>query len=46
MLNGHEIIASVDEQEHIILDVAAGAMSREDFYEWLVTVVYPHQRSA
>ena len=35
ILNGYEINASVDEQEHIILQVAAGEISREEFTEWL-----------
>ena len=35
MLNGFEIEASVDEQEKIILDLAAGKLNREDFTAWL-----------
>jgi death-on-curing protein len=35
VLNGYEIKAPVDEQERVILDVAAGEMSREAFTEWL-----------
>jgi death on curing protein len=35
MLNGCEIQASVDEQERVILQVAAGEMKREGFTEWL-----------
>ncbi|MCR9095718.1 MAG: type II toxin-antitoxin system death-on-curing family toxin [bacterium] len=34
VLNGHELEASVDEQERIILAVAAGEMSRDDFSAW------------
>jgi death-on-curing protein len=34
-LNGHEINASVDEQEKVILAVAAGEMAREPFTEWI-----------
>lgn len=34
-LNGHEIDASVDAQERIILQIAAGASEREAFTEWL-----------
>lgn len=37
MLNGFEIQALVDEQEHVILQVAAGEMTREEFTEWLCT---------
>ena len=35
MVNGLEIQASVDEQERVILQVAAGEMNREEFTEWL-----------
>jgi len=35
MVNGFDIQASVDEQEQVILQVAAGAMKREEFTEWL-----------
>jgi death on curing protein len=34
-LNGHEIACGVDEQERMILDVAAGTIRREQFAEWL-----------
>jgi death on curing protein len=35
MVNGFEIQASVDEQERVILHVAAGEMKREEFTKWL-----------
>jgi death-on-curing protein len=35
MLNGYEIDAKVQEQEKIILDLAVGKMSREEFTAWL-----------
>ena len=35
VLNGHEIRASVGEQEQIILQVAAGERDREALTEWL-----------
>ena len=35
VLNGIEIVASVDEQERIILSVASGQMGREAFSDWL-----------
>lgn len=35
VINGYEIKASIDEQADIILDVAAGKMSRTSFTEWL-----------
>jgi death-on-curing protein len=41
VLNGLEIAASVDEQEQMILQVAAGECSREIFTEWLRRHVVP-----
>jgi death-on-curing protein len=35
IINGSELRAPVDEQERIILDLAAGNLSREDFVEWM-----------
>jgi death-on-curing protein len=35
VLNGHELQASVDEQERVILSLAAGEMGREAFVSWL-----------
>jgi len=35
ILNGFEINATVDEQERIILDLAAGQMKRDAFVLWL-----------
>jgi len=35
MLNGWEIVADVDEQERLMLEVAAGSWSREQLHEWL-----------
>ena len=35
ILNGHEVDADVDEQERIILNLAAGKLSRDDFTVWL-----------
>lgn len=40
-LNGFEVDASVDEQEAIILQVADGQLSREDFTEWLQNSIVP-----
>ena len=36
LLNGHEINASVDDQEKIIIDVASGKISRIELGEWLL----------
>lgn len=35
ILNGIEISASIEEQERVILAIAAGTLSREKFLEWL-----------
>ena len=35
ILNGYEIEATVDEQEQLILNVAAGQIGREELAEWL-----------
>ena len=36
LLNGHELLAPVDEQEAIFLKLAAGSVSRDDFTNWVV----------
>ncbi|MEA2165252.1 MAG: death on curing protein [Thermoanaerobaculia bacterium] len=35
LLNGHELAASVDEQERIVLSVARGELDREQFTAWV-----------
>ena len=35
VLNGYEIEADIDEQEHIILSIASGQLNRPDFEQWL-----------
>jgi death-on-curing protein len=35
VLNGHELVALVDEQEKVILQVAAGKMPRDEFLGWI-----------
>ena len=35
VLNGHEIAADVEEQEQVILGIAAGRISREGFTSWV-----------
>jgi len=35
LMNGHEIQCSIDEQERVILQLAAGALSRIAFTEWV-----------
>ena len=39
VLNGYEIRAAVDEQEHLILQAAASEIDREEFTTWLRTHV-------
>ena len=39
LLNGYELQADVDEQERVILQVAANEMDRESFTSWLRTRV-------
>ncbi len=35
IVNGHELRATVDEQERIMLDLAAGILSRDVFAGWV-----------
>lgn len=35
LLNGHEIVASVDDQEEVIINVASGTMSHDKFASWI-----------
>jgi len=35
VLNGYEVSAAVDEQERVMLQLAAGELSREEFVEWV-----------
>lgn len=41
VLNGYEIVASVDEQERVMLDVAAGKLDRTQFASWLSSHTKP-----
>jgi death-on-curing protein len=41
-LNGKEVDAPVDEQEQVILRLAAGELKREEFTEWLHSHVVDH----
>lgn len=42
ILNGMELIASVDEQEQIILAVASSQLGREEFTAWLRRSIAPY----
>jgi death on curing protein len=41
VLNGHELQAGVDEQEQVILQLAAGTLGQPEFTEWVRTHVQP-----
>jgi death-on-curing protein len=45
VLNGLEIAADVDEQEQVILRLAAGEIRREEFTMWVQGHVVPHRRT-
>lgn len=40
-LNGYEVVASLDEQERLMLDLAAGSVTREQLAEWLEKHLQP-----
>lgn len=41
ILNGHAIVASVDEQERLMLDLASGRLTRHELTSWLEQHVQP-----
>jgi death on curing protein len=41
LLNGFEIVGSVEEQERLMLDLAAGRLTREQLADWLEKHVAP-----
>jgi death on curing protein len=41
VLNGHELNASVSEQEQVILQVASGLLGRDDFTDWVRAHLQP-----
>jgi death-on-curing protein len=41
ILNSHEILASVDHAEEVILRVASGKMGREEFTDWVEALLHP-----
>jgi death on curing protein len=43
VLNGYELSAPVDEQERMILELAAGELSRDAFVEWVRSRTTPGQ---
>lgn len=46
VLNGYEIDASVDDQEQVILAVAAGTLKREALTAWLTAHIVPRAEQA
>jgi death-on-curing protein len=44
-LNGQRLVATVDEAERIILGVASGELSREEFVHWIKTRSDPSEES-
>jgi death-on-curing protein len=43
ILNGYELSAPMDEQERVMLELAAGELPRDDFLDWLRTHAVPRQ---
>jgi len=43
MLNGYEVKADVDDQEGVVLQLAAGKMDRAGFLDWLKSYIVPYQ---
>jgi death-on-curing protein len=41
VLNGYEVSAAVDEQERVMLQLAAGELSRAGFVEWVRSRALP-----
>lgn len=46
LLHGYEVQATVDAQESIILQAAAGVLKREEFAQWLSEHVVPFRPAA
>jgi death-on-curing protein len=44
VLNSHELSAPTDEQEKVMLELAAGQLSRPDFAEWARVHVVPRAK--
>jgi death-on-curing protein len=43
LLNGYELFADVDQQERLMLDLAAGQIDRESLEAWLLEHIKPSQ---
>lgn len=44
LLNGHELVGSVDEHERLMLELADGRLTREDLTTWLEERIKPASR--
>lgn len=44
VLNGHQLDATVDDAERVILGVAAGTIGRDEFAEWIRQHLVSYQR--
>lgn len=44
LLNGHEIEAGTDDQEHVMLDLASGTLNRQDLLAWVRVHIIPSGR--
>lgn len=45
VLNGHQLDATVDDAERVILGVAAGSIGRDEFAEWIGQHLVPFRYS-
>ena len=45
VLNGHEIDATTEDQEQVVLQVASGALGRKEFTDWLGRYVIVRRQS-
>jgi death-on-curing protein len=43
VLNSYELNAPVEEQERVMLDLAAGELSRDNFLDWVRTHAVPRR---
>lgn len=44
LVNGYELLAPVDEQERVVLNLAAGQLSRDAFLQWVTQHMVPPER--
>jgi death-on-curing protein len=39
LINGFEIISDLEEQERIVMSIAKGTMQKEEYFDWLKSVI-------